>query len=112
MANNFRQQHLQSQIQNILNHTLIREIYDQSLKKASFTAVKLSPDWSIAWVYIDTFDRSQIENLLKKLTIAKGTFMFQIAKHLKIRKVPELRFIRDASIDNSRRVEEILDKIE
>jgi ribosome-binding factor A len=111
MSNNHRHEHLQSQIQNILNHTLIHEIYDQGLKRASFTAVKLSPDWSIAWIYVDTFDRSQVDHLLKKLEIAKSTFRYQIGKSMKIRKIPELKFVKDQTIDNSLKVEEILGKI-
>jgi ribosome-binding factor A len=39
---------IESNILNVLNHTLIHDIYDEELKRASFTNVKLSNDSSVA----------------------------------------------------------------
>jgi ribosome-binding factor A len=42
--NNYKHERIESDILDVLNHTLTHEIYDQYLKHGSFTAVKLSPD--------------------------------------------------------------------
>jgi ribosome-binding factor A len=102
---------IQSEILNILNHTLIHDIYDEYIRKASFTAVQLANDLSVADVYVDTFKRDEIDKMIEKLTIAKSVFKSAMAKTMEIRKIPDLKFLKDETIDNSLKIERILDKI-
>ncbi|MDR1991669.1 MAG: 30S ribosome-binding factor RbfA [Mycoplasmataceae bacterium] len=107
----YKHEHIESEILNVLNHTMKHEIYDESLKWCSFTSVKLNPDSSWATVYVDTYDRTKLDQIVNKLTIAKGTFRNQLAQNLNIRKIPDIKFVRDQTIDNSLKIDEILDKI-
>jgi ribosome-binding factor A len=109
--NSYKHERIESDILNVFNHTLTHEVYDPYLKKGSFTAVKLSPDNSILWVYVDTYDRKDIENVVSKLTIATSLFKNALAHSLKLRKIPDVRFIKDESIDNSLKIDSILAKI-
>ncbi|MDR3329942.1 MAG: 30S ribosome-binding factor RbfA [Mycoplasmataceae bacterium] len=111
MHSNHKHEHIESEILNVINHTIKSEIYDESLKHCSFTAVKLSPDYSFATIYVDTYDRSKIEHMLEKLTIAKGVFRSQLAQYMRIRKIPDIRFVKDETIDNSLKIDQLLDKI-
>ncbi|MBQ4209021.1 30S ribosome-binding factor RbfA [bacterium] len=108
---NFHFQHIQSQILLILNETLRDEIYDEKIKLATFTATKLTNDYSYCTVYVDTFDRTKIDEIILVLNKAKGVFRTALAKKLTIRKVPQLIFINDCTIDQSKRINEIIDNL-
>lgn len=108
---NYKHAHLESEILNLLNHTIKHKVYDEALKHCSFTSVKLSPDYSLAIVYVDTYDRSKIEEMVDKLMHAKGLFRDQLAHHMNIRKIPDVRFVSDTTIDNSLKIDKLLDKI-
>ncbi|MDR2369427.1 MAG: 30S ribosome-binding factor RbfA [Mycoplasmataceae bacterium] len=108
---NYKHAHLESEILNLLNHTIKHDAYDVTLKHCSFTSVKLSADHTFAIVYVDTFDRSQIEVMVNKLMHAKGLFRNQLAQHMNVRKIPDIRFVSDTTIDNSLKIDKLLDKI-
>ncbi|MDR0985549.1 MAG: 30S ribosome-binding factor RbfA [Mycoplasmataceae bacterium] len=108
---NHKLQHLESDILDCLNHTIKFDVYDETLKHCSLTAVKLAPDFSLLTVYVDTFDRSKINDMVDKLMIAKGFFKNGIAKGLNLRKVPDIKFVSDTTIDNSLKIDKILDNI-
>lgn len=108
---NFHFQHIQSQILLILNETLRDEIYDEKIKLATFTATKLTNDYSYCTVYVDTFNRTKIDEIILVLNKAKGVFRTALAKKLTIRKVPQLIFINDCTIDQSKRINEIIDNL-
>lgn len=107
----YAHERIESEILNLLNHTLKQEIYDKFIKKASFTAVKLTPDNSIAHVYVDTFDRTIVSKLVEKLQQSKGVFKRMLANNMSIRKIPDLRFLVDETIDNSSRINKLLNTI-
>lgn len=109
--NNYHFEHIQAQILIILNETLKEEIYDEIVKLASFTDVKLSNDYSQCKVYVDTFDRKKINLVVKALNKAKGCFRTMLAKKLTIRKVPSLIFVNDISIDESSKIEKIINDL-
>lgn len=109
--NNFSTQRLESDILSIVNKTLLNEIYDQDIRKCSFTGVKLTNDNSYVTIYVDTYDRKQIDYFVKKLTDARGIFRTAIAKNTKTYKTPEVIFKKDESIDNTIKIEKILDNL-
>ena len=108
---NFHFQHIQSQILLVFNETLRDEIYDEKIKLATFTATKLTNDYSYCTVYVDTFNRTKIDEIVLVLNKAKGVFRTALAKKLTIRKVPQLIFINDCTIDQSKRINEIIDNL-
>jgi ribosome-binding factor A len=60
---------------------------------------------------VDTYNRDEIDRMVEKLTIASSVFKNALAHHLKLRKIPDIRFIKDESIDNSLKIDTILAKI-
>jgi ribosome-binding factor A len=107
----YKHERIESEILNLLNHTLKNEIYDEFIRKASFTAVKLTPDHSLAHIYVDTFDRAIVGKLVDKLQQSKGVFKRTLANEMNIRKIPDLRFLVDETIDNSSRIDKLLKSI-
>ncbi|MDR0826172.1 MAG: 30S ribosome-binding factor RbfA [Mycoplasmataceae bacterium] len=109
--NNYGHERMESQILNIINYTLKNEIYDAYIKQCCFTAVKLSIDGSLATVYVDVIDRGKIAQMIEKLNVAKSVFRSGLAHNMNVRKVPDIRFIKDESIDNSLKIDKLLDNI-
>lgn len=110
-TSNFKTERLESQILRIFNQTLREEIYDEVIKLATFTAVKLSNDNSHVKAYVDTYDRKNIDHVVEKLNGAKGVFRTALAKNLTIRKAPEIIIVKDESIDQSLKIETILNNL-
>lgn len=112
MANNsYKHEKIESEILNNLNHALKNTVNDKLLRMSCFTHVKLLEDYSKIIVSVDYFDNSKIDQVVNQLNIAKGIFRDQIAHNMEIRKVPDIVFEKDMTIQNSLRVEELLKEI-
>lgn len=109
--NSYKKERLESSIIEILNDTLKNEIYNEEIKKASFVAVKLSNDFGVAKIYVDTLDRKEIDSVVANCQQASGIFRTALAKNLTIRRAPELVFVNDKSVDNVMKIDELLSKI-
>jgi ribosome-binding factor A len=83
---------------------------DPRLEYVTITAVKISPDLQVATVYFRTYDSSAPERAQKGLESATSYLRKQL-KVLDIRRVPELRFIYDSTLESAERIEGILHKI-
>jgi ribosome-binding factor A len=78
----------------------------------TLTAVRLTGDRSIAKVYYSVLgDQDQAENSQKALTRASGFLRSQLAQRLSLRRIPELRFYLDGSIEEGNKIEELFSKI-
>ena len=74
--------------------------------------VALSADNSLAKVYVTFLGKDERNEAgLKVLDRAKGYIRSELAKRLKVYKVPELRFMIDDSLKRAERIEAIIDKI-
>ena len=81
---------------------------DPRLEGVTITAVKLSGDLQNASVYYRVYSDDNIESSGKGLKSAAGFFRKKLADALEIRRVPELRFYYDKSIEHGSRIEELL----
>lgn len=84
---------------------------DPRLEAVTITAVKLSPDLQLATVYFRVYEGADEEQAAKGLVAAASYLRRQLAKSLTIRRVPNLRFFLDESIERASRVEDILRKL-
>lgn len=108
---NYNHDRIQQTMLIILCNTLRDEIYDPVVKLATFTDIKLTNDYSEARVLVDTYDRKSIDQVVEALTKAKGVFKTALANQLEIRKIPELIFEKDLSIDQSLEIEKLINDI-
>jgi ribosome-binding factor A len=83
---------------------------DPRLEFVTITAVKISSDLQVATIYFRTYDSSAPERAQKGLESATSYLRKQL-KVLDIRRVPELRFIYDSTLESAERIEGILHKI-
>lgn len=108
---NYNHDRIQQSMLIIMCNTLRDEIYDPVVKLATFTDLKLTNDYSEARVLVDTYDRKNIDQVVEALTKAKGVFKTALANQLEIRKIPELFFEKDVSIDQSLEIEKLIHDI-
>ena len=103
MARDFpRSRRIEDQIQRILSDVVRGEVRDPRLKNAIITAVRVTRDLSVAWVYYSVLQvDGETENLDEAFASATGFLRSRVAKDLTIRRAPELRFGLDETRGNA-----------
>jgi len=108
-----RGQRIADLIQRELAHLIQRELRDPRLGMVTVNEVKASRDLAFADVYITLLgvegseDRQGSLDVLNK---AQGFLRSQLARTLKIRTTPKLRFHYDNSADDGRYLSKLIDK--
>jgi ribosome-binding factor A len=113
MARDFpRSRRIEDQIQRILSDVVRGEVRDPRLSNAIITAVRVSKDLGVAWVYYTVLQaEGATENLDEAFASALGFLRRRLAKDLTIRRVPELRFQLDETENNARDMDRLLDEV-
>ncbi len=107
-----RPERLEDQIQFLLSTLVLRELRDPDLGFLTITAVRVSPDRGLAKIYFTVLgDGDQLARSRKALGRAAGFLRTQLAQRLKLRRVPELRFMPDATLEDGNRMEAIFAEI-
>lgn len=94
---------------------LFREIKDERISKLlSIVKLDVSGDMSYATVYVSAIEGSEkTEESAKALNkSASGYLRRELGSRLKLRKVPELRFVADNSIEKSAKISEIINSFD
>ena len=113
-----RPERLEDQIHFLLSNLIQRELRDPELGFLTLTAVRLTPDRSLARVYFTVLpanggDQEAQDALTRKaLGRAAGFLRSQLAARLKMRRVPELRFFPDGTLEEGNHMESLLAEIE
>ena len=93
---------------------LLREVKDPRVSKLlSIVKLDVSGDMSYATVYVSAIEGSEktVESVKALNKSAAGFLRRELGARLKLRKVPEIRFIADDSIENSANISKILDSL-
>ncbi len=86
-----------------------REINDPKLGFPTVTEVDVAPDLSVAKVYVSFLGKNyKKRDGLEVLRKSKGMIKKELSKRIKMRKIPDLTFIVDDTLDKADRIEEIL----
>lgn len=90
---------------------LLREVKDPRVSKLlSIVKVDVSGDLSYATVYVSAIEGYEATvNSVKALKGASGFLRRELGARLKLRKVPELRFVADDSIEQSANISRIIE---
>lgn len=89
---------------------LRQDAKNQKLSNITVTEVRITRDLSYMTIYY-TFYQGKEENYQKALEDCKGYLRSSLAKKLKARKMPELIFKRDTSLDYGNHIDDILVEI-
>ena len=105
-----RNQRLSNEVLRTLNELLRFETKDPRLDGVSLTAIDLSRDLSVARVYFSMLDpAADPETVLEGLQSAAGFLRGKLGGAIKIRHVPELRFLHDDSAEHGAKISQLID---
>ena len=113
-----RPERLEDQIHFLLSSLIQRELRDPELGFLTLTAVRITGDRSIARVYFTVLpplggDQVAQNGFTRKaLGRAAGFLRTQLAMRLKMKRVPELQFFPDGTLEEGNHLETLLAELE
>jgi ribosome-binding factor A len=109
MAQGSRPDRVGEEIRHELAALLAREVHDPGIGFVTLTRVKVSPDLQLARVFYTMMgDAAAREATAKALGRATPFLRRQIGARIRLRRVPEIRFEFDQSVEHQDRIERIL----
>jgi ribosome-binding factor A len=112
MSQGSRPDRVADQIRSELASILAREVHDPGIGFVTLTRVRVSPDLQSARVLYTTLgDEHARAASARALERAAPFLRRRIGSRLRLRRVPELTFIYDDSIEGQDRIERILNEI-
>jgi ribosome-binding factor A len=104
---------IEEQIRIELSEIIEREMQDPRIGLVAVTAVKVSPDLRHARVFVSVLgDAEQRKKTMQGLASAANYARRELSQRLHhLRRIPELTFAYDESIETGARIEELLDQI-
>lgn len=105
-----RQSKISRLIQKELSDIFLMQAKSMNGVLVSVTAVRISPDLSIARVYISVFPSERGDEIVKNLNNNMRAIRFELGSRLRyqLRIIPELKFFIDDSLDYLERIDELL----
>src|SRR5690242_8583492 len=88
-----------------LVHAAVR---DHALPQASVVDVETSRELDVATVWVTALQPELSAEVVKALKLLTKEFRHQLARTMRMRRVPELRFKYDESVDKGERIEQLL----
>ena len=76
------------------------------------SAVRISPDMSIARVYLSVFPSERSQEIVKNINDNMKSIRYELGTRVRhqLRIIPELKFFVDDSLDYAERIDELLKK--
>lgn len=90
---------------------LQREVKDARIGLVTVTDVTVTRDLKYADVYVYVPDKDRRAKALEGLTSAAGFIRSRLGRELRIRRMPELRFVMDRTQDQAARIHELLSEV-
>ncbi len=106
MKKNFKYDRLAEDIKLLVNDVINEEIDD--LEFVTVVDVELTKDLGDAKVYVQCLNSDDEEEVIYQLNKAKGYIKKRLAEEVKMRRIPNLIFKYDHSLDNYNHVNDLL----
>lgn len=105
-----RQSKIARLIQKELSEIFLLQAKSMNGVLISVTAARISPDLSIARMYISVFPSNRGDEIVKNLNGNVRSIRFELGNRLRhqLRIIPELKFFIDDSLDYLERIDELL----
>lgn len=108
----FRPERVADQLRSELSDLLTRHVHDPGIGFVTLTRVRVSPDLQLARIYYtslgDDAARRQTERALRRAT---PFLRRELGRRLRLRRIPELEFFFDKSVEGHARIEELIEEI-
>lgn len=121
---NLRQKKISREIFEVLSRTLHWQVQNPQLSRVNITAVLVTADLQLAKVYYDltrlsadSFERKFTPHEGYKKAVAKSLscshrfFRARLSHSMVLRRIPELHFYYDASLERGARLEQLLSEV-
>ena len=107
-----RQQKISRLIQKELSNIFLLQTKATNGILISISAVRVTPDLSIARAYLSIFPQDKREELIKNINANSKAIRFDLGQKVRhqLRIVPELEFYVDDSLDYAERIDALLDQ--
>ena len=81
-------------------------------KLISVTIVRMSPDLGFAKIYLSIFPEQQKDEVFESVLESSGKLRFELGNRIKnqVRKIPEVHFYIDDSLDYAEKIDDLLNK--
>lgn len=121
MGKGYRQGRLAEEIKKIIGQMLLHEVKDPRLSgMISISGADVTSDGSYATLYVSLLDmstdeearRTREKEVLAGLASCEGLFRREIGRQIRIRRVPELLFKMDHSMEYGKHIDELLDSMD
>ena len=106
---NRRLERLNEQFRREITGILRRDVRDPRVSNVAVTGVTVTSDLWLARVYVQIADNdTERKEAMAGLNAASSFIRRELGSMLHIRRIPELRFLEDETLDQANRIEEIL----
>ncbi len=106
---NIRANRVAEQMKKEMGEILTQKVKDPRIGFVTVTDVEISPDLQESKVFISIFgDEEEKEQTLVGLAKSKGFIRSEIGKRIRLRKVPEINFEIDETIEYGNKIERII----
>ena len=95
-----------------ISEILRTEIKDERIHFVTVTAVSITNDLSFAKVYVTVLDDKERDSILKQLNKASNFIERELSKRIDIRKMPDITFVYDESIEYATNIENIIESLD
>jgi len=106
-----RQSKISRLIQKDLSELFQRECREFCLgSMISVTVVRISPDLSVAKIYLSIFPSGKVKEVIENIQKASSQIRFNLGKRVgkQLRIVPDLKFFVDDSLDYADKIDDLL----
>lgn len=93
-----------------ISEIIHNDVKDNDVKMVTITDARVTNDLSFAKIYFTTMSEDR-NSVLKALNKASGFIRSELCEKLDIRKMPEISFVYDESIEYGKKIEDIIERI-
>lgn len=105
-----RSERVAAQLRRDIALIIQQQVRNPEVGFVSVSEVDVTRDISLARVYITVFDPELAAASIKALNKAAGFIRSRLGKEMRMRSVPELRFLHDASVETGQAVDKLIAK--
>lgn len=95
-----------------ISQILQTEIKDERIRFVTVTSAQITKDLSFAKVYVTVLEDSEKDNILKLLNKASNYIERELSRRIEVRKMPNITFVYDESIEYASHIENIIESLE
>lgn len=102
---------LNEQLKRELSELIRTDVRDPRVGVVTITGVDVAADLGSARVFVRALDDDALPRMLEGLEAAAPFLRTKLGRILRVRRIPELRFQEDRSLEGARRIEEVLAEV-